>query len=264
MDLQLSNKRVLVTGSTGGIGAGIARLFAEEGAIVVINGRRQKAAEQVAAGIRAAGGEAMVAVGDLSKDEDVEKVLTQITAELGGVDILVNNAAGGGHQSDMEAPAAEWLNSFNINVLSMVRLMQKVLPTMQEQGWGRIINISSAAAVRPSPGMAVYSTTKAAVNNLGLTLAQGMSNDNVTINTVSPGAIFTPETGRMFIENNIAADETEARAAMNGMMDGGFPFKRVGEVDEIANVVVFLGSPLASYIHGANIRVDGGYVGTLN
>jgi len=91
-----------------------------------------------------------------------------------------------------------------------------------------------------------------------------MSNDNVTINTVSPGAIFTPETGSYFMEHGLAANVAEARAAMNKMGGDDIPFKRVGEVDEIANVVTFLASPLASYIHGANIRVDGGYVPTVN
>ena len=264
MDLKLENKRVLVTGSTGGIGAGIAKRFADEGATVVINGRRADAAEQVAATIRGAGGKAIIALGDLSKDEDVEKVLTEVRAGLGGVDILVNNAAIGEHQNDMETPAAGWMNSYNINVLSMVRLIQKLLPAMQEQGWGRIINISSGAATKPSPGMGVYSSTKAAINNLTVTLAQGMAKDNVTINTVSPGVVFTPDAGRTFIEHGMAADVNEARAAMNKMAGDDIPFNRVGEVDEIANVVVFLCSPLASYVHGANIRVDGGYVPTVN
>ena len=264
MELKLENKRVLVTGSTGGIGEGIARKFAAEGAAVIINGRRPEAAEAVAVSIREAGGAAVAAVGDLSTDEGVEKVLSEIAATVGGVDILVNNAAGGGHQNEMEAPAAEWLNSYNTNVLSMVRLIQKLLPVMHEQGWGRIINISSAAGSKPSAGMGVYSTTKSAVDNLTVTLAQAMKNDNVTINAVSPGVVFTPGAGEMFIEYGMAADMAEARAVMDKMAADDVPFDRAAEVDEIANVVVFLGSPLASYVHGVNIRVDGGYVPTVN
>lgn len=264
MNLKLENKRVLVTGSTGGIGAGIAQKFAKEGAVVVINGRRPEAAAQIAATIREAGGQAIIALGDLSKDEGVENVLTTIEAELGGIDILVNNAAGGGHQNELEAPAAEWMKSYNINVLSMVRLIQKLLPAMQKQGWGRIINISSGAATKPAPGMGAYSTTKAAINNLTVTLAQGMENDNVTINAVSPGAIFTPDTAKAFIEHGMATNVNEAKAVMDKMAGDDVPFGRAGEVVEIANVVVFLASPLASYVHGANIRVDGGYVPTVN
>jgi NAD(P)-dependent dehydrogenase (short-subunit alcohol dehydrogenase family) len=264
MDLKLENKRVLVTGSTAGIGAGIAQSFAKEGATVVINGRRADAGEQVAATIRETGGEAIIALGDLSNDEDVERVLAKIEAELGGVDILVNNAASGGHQNDMETPIVDWMNSYNANVLSMVRLIQKLLPTMQERGWGLIINISSGAGTMPSPGMGVYSATKAAVNNLTVTLAQGMENDNVTINTVSPGAIFTSSAGEALIEYDMAVDLESAKVAMNEMARGDIPLDRVGEVEEIANVVLFLCSSMASYIHGANIRVDGGYVPTVN
>lgn len=264
MDLNLDNKRVLVTGSTGGIGAGIARRFAEEGATVIINGRRPEAAKEVAAEIREAGGKAVIALGDLSSNEGVDEVLRKIASDPGGVDILVNNAADGGHQNDLETPVDGWLSSYNSNVLSMVRLIQKLLPAMQEQGWGRIINISSSAGVKPVPGMEVYTTTKAAVNNLTVSLAQGMGDDNVTINTVSPGVVFTPGTGEYFIEHGMATDMNEARTVMSEMAGDSIPFKRAGEVDEIADVVVFLASPLASYIHGANIRVDGGYVPTVN
>jgi len=264
MDLQLTGKRVLITGSTGGIGEGIARRFATEGATVIVNGRREEEAKRVASEIEAGGGKAIVAVGDLSTDEGVADVLKRITDEIGGIDILVNNAAGGEHQNDMQAPAAVWLDSYNINVLSMVRLIQQVLPEMQAQGWGRIINISSAAAVQPSPGMGVYSTTKAAVNNLTVALAQSMQTDDVTINTVSPGAIITPAMVQMAQEQGMASTWEEAESAFAGMMPATFPFKRMGKVDEIASVVLFLSSPLASYVHGANIRVDGGYIPTMN
>jgi 3-oxoacyl-[acyl-carrier protein] reductase len=264
MDLQLQGKRVLVTGSTGGIGEGIAKGFAQEGATVIVNGRREAEAKRVVADITGAGGKAIMAVGDLATDEGVESVLGRITDELGGLDILVNNAAGGEHQNDMQASATMWLNSYNINVLSMVRLIQKALPAMREQGWGRIINISSAAAVQPSPGMGVYSTTKAAVNNLTVTLAQSLDNDNVTINTVSPGAIITPAMVDMAKEQGMASTWEEAEAAFATMMPDSFPFKRMGKVEEIANVVMFLASPLASYVHGANLRVDGGYVPTVS
>lgn len=192
MDLGLENKRVLVTGSTGGIGKGIAKRFAQEGAIVLINGRRVEEAERVAADIRDAGGQALVATGDLTRDEDIASIVELAQSELGGIDILVNNAASGEHQNDMETPASGWLDSYDANVLSMVQLIQRILPPMKDRGWSRIVNISSAAGANPSPGMGVYSTTKAAVNNLTVTLAQGMSEDGLTINTVSPGAILAP------------------------------------------------------------------------
>jgi NAD(P)-dependent dehydrogenase (short-subunit alcohol dehydrogenase family) len=146
----------------------------------------------------------------------------------------------------------------------MVRLIQKVLPTMQAQGWGRIINISSGAAVRPSPGMGAYSATKAAVNNLTVNFAQGVQHDGVTINTVSPGAIITDTMIEMGLAQGMGETPENIVAAMDQMMGDMAPFKRMGRVDEIANVVLFLASPLASYVHGTNIRVDGGYVPTVN
>ena len=121
-----------------------------------------------------------------------------------------------------------------------------------------------ADSTKPSAGMGVYSTTKAAVDNLTVTLAQAMGNDNVTINTVSPGVVFTSSAAATFVEYGMAVDLAEARMVMDKMAADDVPFDRAAEVDEIANVVVFLGSPLASYVHGANIRVDGGYVPTVN
>ncbi len=264
MNLNLENKRALITGSTGGIGEGIAKRLAQEGATVIINGRREAEAKRVVREIQAAGGNAVVAVGDLSKDEDVACIVEIAQSELGGVDILVNNAAGGGHQNDLGTPTAEWLETYNINVLSMVRLIQQLLPPMQEQGWGRVINISSAAAVNPSAGMGIYSATKAAINNLTVTFARAIENDGITINTVSPGAIITPSMIQMGLSQGIGQTPEEVKTAMNQMMGNTVSFKRMGRVEEIAAVVAFLVSPLASYVHGANIRVDGGYVPTTN
>jgi 3-oxoacyl-[acyl-carrier protein] reductase len=263
VDLQLTQKRVLVTGSTGGIGAGIARRFAGEGASVIINGRRAEQAESVAQAIRDAGGRAITATGDLTADGDVNRIVQTAIDELGGIDILVNNAAGGNHENDLTMPPADWLAAYDVNVLSMVRLIQRLLPAMQTQGWGRIINISSAAGMQPSPGMGAYSATKAAINNLTVTMARSVSNPGVTVNAVSPGAIITPEMITMGLEQGMGQSASEVALAFDQMMGDTTPFKRMGQVDEIANVVVFLASPLASYIHGANIRVDGGYVGTV-
>ena len=135
---------------------------------------------------------------------------------------------------------------------------------MQKQGWGRIINISSASGTKPAPGTGVYSTTKTAVNNLTVTLAQSMGDDAVTINTVSPGAIFSGAMANMFIENGMASTAAEACELLNQMRSDGITFDLVGEVEEVADVIVFLASPLASYVHGANFCIDGGYVPTVN
>jgi len=134
---------------------------------------------------------------------------------------------------------------------------------MQERGWGRIVSISSAAAVKPPPGMGVYATTRAAMNTLTVSLAQGMANDGVTINTVSPGAIIKEEQIEVGPEYGLGSTREEIEAALHGMMEST-PFGRMGRVEEVADVVVFLASPLASYVHGANTRVDGGWVPTVD
>ena len=136
VDYKLENKRVLVTGSTSGIGEGIAELFAKLGASVIINGRNSKEAERVATEIKNCGGKATIVLGDLSQDKEVERIVETAIKELGGIDILVNNAGGGAHQDDMNTPPSEWLDSYNINLVSMVRLVQKLLPPMREKGWG--------------------------------------------------------------------------------------------------------------------------------
>ena len=205
-----------------------------------------------------------MATGDLTSDEAANTVVDTAVSQLSGIDILVNNAAGGSHQNDLTMPSADWLASYDVNVLSMVRLIQKVLPTMQTQGWGRIINISSGAAVRPSPGMGTYSTTKAAVNNLTVNFAQGVQQDGVTTNTVSSGAIITDVMIEMGLAQGMGETPDAIVGAMGQMMGDMVPLKRMGRVDEVANVVLFLASPLASYVHGANIRVDGGYVPAVN
>ena len=263
VDYELENKRVLVTGSTSGIGEGIAKLFAKLGASVIINGRNSEEAERVATEIKNSGEKAIIVLGDLSQDEEVERIVETATKELGGIDILVNNAGGGSHQDDMNTPPSEWLDSYNINLVSMVRLIQKLLPPMREKGWGRIINISSAAGVAPQSGQAAYSTTKSAVNNLTVSFAQGLNIEGVTINTVSPGVIITSKMVEMAKAQGMGETLEEIDAAFAKMMKPP-PSVRMGRVDDIANVVVFLSSPLAAYIHGANIRVDGGLIPTVN
>jgi len=163
----------------------------------------------------------------------------------------------------MNTPPSEWLDNYNINLVSMVRLIQKLLPPMREKGWGRIINISSAAGAAPLPGQTVYSTTKSAVNNLTVGFAQSLDADGVTINTVSPGVIMTPKMVEMGKNHGMGETQEEIEVAFAKMMKPS-PLIRMGRVDDIANVVVFLASPLAAYIHGANIRVDGGIIPTVN
>ncbi|MDP2013463.1 MAG: SDR family NAD(P)-dependent oxidoreductase, partial [Actinomycetota bacterium] len=149
MDLDLANRRVLVTGSSSGIGTGIAQEFAAEGALVVVHGRNEERANAVADGIRAAGGQAAVAVGDLSNNEGASAVAQAALAAFGGIDILINNAGGGSEIAEdvsfFKMTPEDLIYTYEANTVAAFRLIQALVPAMRERGWGRVINIASAA-----------------------------------------------------------------------------------------------------------------------
>src|SRR5690242_3480426 len=142
MDLALTGKRAIVTGSTGGIGEGIAKMLAREGAALAVQGRNESAARRVQREIDAAGGKAIVTIGDLATDEGAKRVVDKALAEFGAIEILVNNAGAYEVHGWTDATPQQWLDTFNQNVLSMVRMIQLVVPQMRQVGWGRIIQLS--------------------------------------------------------------------------------------------------------------------------
>ncbi len=272
MDLQLKDKRALVTGSSSGIGEAIAKALAAEGALVAIHGRDEGRATQVRRQIEAAGGKAVIVLGDLSRDADAERVANTASTAWGGIDILVNNAGGSGDKdpADRTSPE-EWAEMYDQNVLCIIRLTQRLVPPMRKSGWGRVVNISSGAGTMPTVNRAAYSAAKAAVNNLTVSLSKEVGRDGVTVNAISPGTILTPKAERVFREV----------ACQRGWADGGqaeWPeveraivenvapnsLARIGRAEEVARAVAFLCSPHAGYITGANLRVDGGIVPTVN
>ncbi|MCC5633743.1 SDR family oxidoreductase, partial [Nostoc sphaeroides CHAB 2801] len=171
MDLQLKGKRAFVTGSNSGIGEGIAKALAQEGATVVVHGRNEKEACRVVQEIAADGGKAFVAIGDLATDTEAEQVLDRVLSTLGAVDILVNNAGAYPMRDWMNSTPSQWLELYNINVVSIVRTTLLLVPQMRKLSWGRIINISSSVATQPM-STADYSATKAALLNLTVSLAK--------------------------------------------------------------------------------------------
>lgn len=264
MDLQLNGKRALVTGSSAGIGEAIAKTLAAEGVKVVVNGRNTERAERVAEAIRGSGGEAAVAVGDLSSDDGASDVVERALNAFGGLEIVVNNA-GGYEVSDWESATPErWAAVYNQNVVSMVRVIRGTLESVKSGGWGRFIQISSGIGTAPFPGMADYAATKAANTNMSLSLAKALAGTGVTSNTLSPGAIRTSSATDIFAQFVGAAPGDEAERAFVETMLAQQPTPRLGEPEEIAAAVAFLASPLANYINGQNLRVDGGFVATVN
>jgi NAD(P)-dependent dehydrogenase (short-subunit alcohol dehydrogenase family) len=267
MDLALTGKRAIVTGSTGGIGEGIAKMLAQEGAAVAVQGRNESAGRRVQREIEAVGGKAILAIGDLSTDEGAKRVVEKALDELGAIDILVNNAGAYEIRGWADTTPQQWLEVFNQNVVSMVRMIRLLVPQMRQSGWGRIIQLSSAVGVQPLAALPDYNATKAAVINMTVSLAKELANTGVTVNTVSPGPIMT--SGWIEWARGIARDrgwgndmpEIERRIVQDVLPNA---VGRVGRVDDIATLVSFIASPLAGFINGANLRVDGGSVQTVN
>jgi NAD(P)-dependent dehydrogenase (short-subunit alcohol dehydrogenase family) len=266
MDLQLSDKTAMVTGSSKGIGEAIAVALAREGASVIVHGRDSAQADRVVNAIIANGGRAYSVLGDLTQDEAVERLAAEAEERVGPVDILVNNAGGSSAKSDWQTTAADaWASTYDRNVLAAVRVSTRLLPAMRQSGWGRVINISSGAATMPPMGGPEYSAAKAAINAMTASMAKAVAAEGVTVNAVSPGTIKSAKLEDGFrnvaAARGIAAEDAPWGDIQRGVLPlfAAVPIGRVGELHELADAVAFLASPLAGYITGINLHVDGGF-----
>jgi 3-oxoacyl-[acyl-carrier protein] reductase len=259
MDLDLAGRRVLVTASSGGIGAAVARRLADEGCAVLVHGRDPMRADEVAEELSASGGVVDVVLGDLTDDEAAGWV-AQRACEW-GVEVLVNNAGPFvEHDWETAGPAA-WLEAVNGNVVSAVRMIRALVPGMRERGWGRVVNVGSRAATTPLPNMVEYSAAKAAVVNMTTSLARHLAGSGITANTISPGVIVTDGMRQMFEDGAAARGWPEEWPELEPLVVAEYapnPAGRLGTAEDIAAVVAFLASPLAGYINGIDLRVDGG------
>jgi NAD(P)-dependent dehydrogenase (short-subunit alcohol dehydrogenase family) len=269
LDLEIKDRRALVTGSSSGIGEAIARALARQGVRVVIHGRNRERAERVTESIRAEGGKAWLALADLAQPDGARVLAKNAREALGGIDILVNNAGGAdeGMKPWLETDAAQWQASFEQNVFSAVRLIRELAPAMKSAGWGRIIQVSSAVATQPFVVGPDYAAAKAAMVNSTVSLAKDLGSSGITVNTISPGPILTPAAERVFRDigrqRGWGEDWAEIeRQAVAHLVPNALG--RIGRVEEVADAVLFLASPRAGFIHGANLRVDGGYVTAIN
>ncbi|OON38997.1 3-oxoacyl-ACP reductase [Izhakiella australiensis] len=264
MDLQLAGKVALVTGSSKGIGEGIAHGLAREGASVIVHGRSRARAEEVAQAIIAQGGSAFVVTGDLTDDAAVQRMVDDAVAQAGPVEIVINNAGGSGSAQDWTTTQAEaWASGYDKNVLAAVRVTRRLLPAMRQAGWGRVVNISSLAALMPPAARADYAAAKAAMLAMTASLAKAVATGGITANSISPGTIHSAALDSAFRQaasgHGVAADaswQTVESVALP--LFAQVPMARVGTLEEIADAVAFLVSPRAGYITGANLRLDGG------
>ncbi len=273
MDLKLAGKRALVTGSSSGIGRGIATVLAREGAVLVVHGRNRERTEETARIIRAAGCTAHVALGDLATDRGAAEVARAAEEQVGGIDILVNNiggteSTGGGLLGWFDIKPEHWAGAMQQNLIAAVRMIHAFVPAMRERGWGRVINVASAGGTAPPETVPDYCAAKAGIINMSVSLSKALARSGVTVNTVSPGCTRT-EMFEQTLERMAAAngwpDDYEAREA-RFMELGLFPCvsERYGRPEDIGTLVAFLASPLAAFANGANYRVDGGQCQSVN
>jgi len=265
MDLKLKGKRALVTGSTSGIGAATAKLLAEEGVIVAVHGRDRARGDTVVREIEAAGGQAILALGDLSNDAGATAVGDAVEAQFGGIDILFNNAAltGEGHTGWFEEPLEHWVEAFQSKPFAAARMIRRFVPGMAERRWGRVIANASASAIQPIGGIPAQQACYAAMVNMTASLARSLHNVGVTANTISPGLILTPAVDIWARDMARQQGWSKDWDAIEGkLVTTMFPLPcgRIGRVLDIAAAVAFLSSDLAGFITGANLRIDGGQV----
>lgn len=258
MDLQLKDKLALVTGSTAGIGYAIAKQLAQEGAKVIVNGRTQQRVDNAVKSIIEATGNQEVkgVIADFSNKAQIDALLAQVPE----VDILVNNVAIFEPKAFAEISDEDWLRFYEINVLSGVRLSRVYFGKMLKKNWGRIIFISSESAVQIPEEMIHYGMTKTAQVAIARGLAELTKGTNVTVNSVLPGPTLSEGVGG-FIEN-LAKDQNKTIEQVETdffkTMRPTSIIQRFLSTDEVANMVTYLSSPLASATNGATVRAEGG------
>lgn len=265
MDLGLRGKRALVTGSTAGIGLAAALALAREGASVVVNGRSSGRVEEAAGRVRenldGSGGEVVGVAADLGTAEGVEEMLRRVPE----VDVLVNNLGIFEPKEFAEIADEDWFRFFETNVMSGVRLARHYLPGMLERDWGRIVFVSSESAVQIPEEMIHYGTTKTAQLAVARGLAETTAGTGVTVNSVLPGPTasegVTTFVGQMAEAQGMTEGEMEReffRSARPSSLLGRFI-----EPEEVASLIAYVSSPLASATNGASLRADGGVVRSI-
>ena len=249
-DRRFDGKIALVTGASSGIGKATAQSLAREGAAVGLVARRQDALNELASEIQRDGGTALVLAGDVTREEDRERAVSEVTAQFGGLDVLVNAAGIIGFGTIENTTPEAWQQMFDINVVAVYRLTQLALPHLIPRK-GNVVVVSSVNGLRSFPGVLAYCCSKAAVDQLTRCAALELAAKGVRMNNVNPGVVETnlhragglePEAYRAFLERSKTTH----------------PLGRVGQPQELADLILFLASDQAGWITGATVSVDGG------
>lgn len=254
MDLHLKGKTAVVAASSQGLGRAIAEELLKEGANVVISGREEEKLKKAVEELENHG-KVTYQVTELTRSEDIKGLVHKAVEVFGEIDILVNNAGGPPAGTFEEMTDEDWQHSFELNLLSYIRLIREALPYLKKDG-GKIINIASSSIKEPIPGLILSNTFRTGIVGLTKTLSQELAPYHILINTIAPGKIGTERIkyldGVRAKQLNVSRQEVEERLKKE------IPLKRYGEPEEFAKVVAFLASDVNTYMTGSSFFVDGG------
>ena len=259
MDLGLSGKVALVAAASRGLGRATAERLAREGMNVAICARNEELLHQAAKEIQSATGAEVLAVpADVSKSEDVERLVSQTLERFGRLDVLVTNAGGPPPGNFFELTDGQWEAAFRLTLMSVVWLCREAIPPMRAQKWGRIVNITSVSVKQPLNNLLLSNSLRLAVIGLAKSLAAELAPYNITVNSVCPGPIATERMEQLLQAQaqmrNISLEEAKAAWTRE------IPLARLGQPQELADAIAFLASENAGFITGAALQVDGGMV----
>lgn len=259
MDLALKGRNAIVCAASKGLGKAAAFALAAEGARLAIVARGEEALNAAASEIRNATGTSVLPiVADLSKADDIKRVVRDASWTFGGLDILVTNA-GGPRSAVFDALTEDdWQRAIELTFLSVVRLCMRAVPEMRKRGGGRIINITSVSAKQPVDGLMLSNALRPAVIGFSKTLSNELARERILVNCVAPGYTRTDRVTEVVRAG--AAREGVDPAVIEARLTSAIPAGRLGEPQELASLIAFLASDRASYLTGATIQVDGGFV----
>jgi len=263
MDLHLKGKSVIVTAASKGLGRAIATEFAREGAHVLLASRTEASLQETIAAIKQETGHTEVdyAVCDMKDPEAIKAMVEKAVKWNGTIDVLINNAGGPPAGKFLDMKDEDWYHAFELNLLSFIRATREVVPYMQEQQRGHIVNLASSSIKQSIDNLVLSNTMRPGIVGLAKSLSQELGPDNILINTVGPGTI---ETDRIVELNQLRADEKGISLdKIKEAAEKDIPMKRYGQAAEFAKAIVFLASGANTYITGQSLIVDGGSVKAL-